>query len=55
MGLATDYCVKETALDAVTKGFSTVVRGHAIAAVDLEPGDGGRAVEQMSHAGVQIR
>src|SRR5918995_4326876 len=38
VGLATDYCVKETALDAVRKGFGTSVLRAAIAAVNLEPG-----------------
>ncbi|MGZ8437981.1 MAG: isochorismatase family protein, partial [Candidatus Limnocylindrales bacterium] len=40
VGLATDYCVKATALDAVRLGFRTAVLTEAIAAVDLEPGDG---------------
>ncbi len=40
-GLATDYCVKATALDAVELGFDTVVLLDAVAAVDLEQGDGG--------------
>ena len=42
--LATDYCVKETALDATKLGFETIVRADATRAVDLEPGDGNRAV-----------
>jgi nicotinamidase/pyrazinamidase len=53
-GLATDYCVKETALDAVRLGFETIVIGDAIAAVDLQPGDGSRAVEAMLAAGVVV-
>jgi nicotinamidase/pyrazinamidase len=52
VGLATDYCVKATALDAVRLGFETRVLTDAIAAVDLEPGDGERAVDEMSAAGV---
>jgi nicotinamidase/pyrazinamidase len=55
VGLATDYCVKETALDAVAKGLATVVPRHAIRAVDLAPGDGDRAIEAMAAAGVVIR
>ncbi len=54
VGLATDYCVKETALDAVRLGFDTAVLAGAIAAVDLEPGDGRRAVEQMRAAGATV-
>ena len=50
-GLATDYCVKETAIDAATKGFATTVLTSAIRAVDLEPGDGRRAIDDMRKAG----
>ena len=53
-GLATDYCVKETALDSVRLGFETAVVGDAIAAVDLHPGDGSRAIEAMVDAGVTL-
>ena len=51
-GLATDYCVKATAIDGVRLGFETAVLADAIAAVDLEPGDGERALEEMRGAGV---
>jgi nicotinamidase/pyrazinamidase len=50
-GLATDYCVKETAIDSATKGFATTVLTNAIRAVDLEPGDGERAIDDMRKAG----
>jgi nicotinamidase/pyrazinamidase len=53
-GLATDYCVKATALDAARLGFDTHVLTDAIAAVDLEPGDGDRALEEMRAAGVGL-
>jgi nicotinamidase/pyrazinamidase len=53
-GLATDYCVKATAIDAVALGFRTSVLTDAIAAVDLEPGDGDRALEAMDAAGVTL-
>ncbi len=53
-GLATDYCVKETALDAVRLGFKTAVRADLVAAVNLEAGDGDRAIEAMLAAGVEI-
>jgi len=52
VGLATDYCVKATALDAVRLGFETHVLTDAIAAVDLEEGDGERALDEMGAAGV---
>ena len=54
VGLATDYCVKATALDAVAKGFSTHVIDAAIRAVDVEAGDGDKAKEEMRGAGVSL-
>jgi nicotinamidase/pyrazinamidase len=51
-GLATDYCVAATALDARRLGFDTAVLVDAIRPVDLEAGDGDRAIEQMTAAGV---
>ena len=51
-GLATDYCVKATALDAVELGFATTVACDAIAAVDVEAGDGERALAELAAAGV---
>ena len=53
-GLATDYCVKATALDAARLGFATTLLEDAIAAVDLQPGDGDRAIEEMRAAGVRV-
>jgi nicotinamidase/pyrazinamidase len=54
VGLATDYCVKATALDAHRLGFATTVLTSAIAAVELEPGDGDRALEELRTAGVSL-
>jgi nicotinamidase/pyrazinamidase len=51
-GLATDYCVKATAIDAVGLGFETAVLVDAIRAVDLAPGDADRALEALAAAGV---
>jgi nicotinamidase/pyrazinamidase len=51
-GLATDYCVKATALDAARLGFETAVLVDAVRAVDLAPGDGQRALEAIADAGV---
>jgi nicotinamidase/pyrazinamidase len=53
-GLATDYCVRTTALDAARLGFETSVLTDAIAAVDVEPGDGDRAINEMRDAGVSV-
>jgi nicotinamidase/pyrazinamidase len=53
-GLATDYCVKDTAIDGTTLGFTTVVLAGVTRAVDLSPGDGDRALESMAAAGVAI-
>lgn len=53
-GLATDYCVRATALDAVRLGFETIVLTDAIAAVDLVPGDGERALAEMAAAGARL-
>jgi nicotinamidase/pyrazinamidase len=54
VGLATDYCVKATALDARRLGFETFLLTDAIAAVDLTPGDGVRALDDMRDAGVVL-
>jgi nicotinamidase/pyrazinamidase len=51
-GLATDYCVKATALDAARLGFETAVLLDAIRPVDLVRGDGERAIAAMTRAGV---
>jgi nicotinamidase/pyrazinamidase len=50
VGLATDYCVKETALDSLRKGFNTTVLRDTVRAVDLQPGDGERALEAVRAA-----
>ncbi len=53
-GRATDDCVRSTALDARSLGSPITVLENAIRAVDLEPGDGTRAVEEMLGAGVLL-
>ncbi|MBW3644322.1 MAG: isochorismatase family protein, partial [Actinobacteria bacterium] len=53
-GLATDVCVKETALDAARLGFATTVLTRAVAAVDLQPGDGEAALAEMAGAGIDL-
>jgi nicotinamidase/pyrazinamidase len=54
LGLATDYCVKETALDGVRLGFEMVVLLEGCRAVNLRPGDGDRAIEEMKTAGARL-
>lgn len=53
-GLATDYCVKNTVLDALKNGFKVKALKNAMRAVDLQPGDGDRAIEEMRAAGAEI-
>jgi nicotinamidase/pyrazinamidase len=53
-GLATDYCVKETAVDSVGLGYETELLGEAVAAVNLQAGDGDRALDEIREAGVTL-
>ena len=53
-GLATDYCVRASALDAVKKGFHAFVVTDAVAAVNVKPDDGSNALEEMRKAGVKL-
>ena len=53
-GLATDYCVKATALDARDAGFATVVIEDAAAAVNVTPGDEARALDELRAAGITV-
>jgi nicotinamidase/pyrazinamidase len=53
-GLATDYCVKNTVLDAIKKGFHVKAVEDAMRPVELEPGDGEKAIEEMRAAGAEI-
>jgi nicotinamidase/pyrazinamidase len=54
IGLATDYCVQATALDAARLGYDAAVLIDACAAVDLEAGDGDRALRTMQDANVAL-
>lgn len=54
VGLATDYCVKETVLDSCRAGFKTVVVEGAMQAVNVNPGDGAAAIEEMECAGADL-
>lgn len=53
-GLTTDYCVRETVHDAIAAGILPVVYRPGVRAVDLEPGDGERALAEMKAAGALI-
>jgi nicotinamidase/pyrazinamidase len=53
-GLALDYCVRATALDARRAGFDVTVHAAATRAVEVEPGDGERAAEELRAAGVRL-
>ena len=53
-GIATDYCVKNTALDALRRGFGVTVSREAVRAVDVEPGDGERALEEIRDSGGEV-
>lgn len=54
MGLATDYCVKATAIDAASLGFKTTLILEGSRGVNLKPGDVAKAVEEMKAAGVRV-
>jgi len=53
-GLATDYCVLHTVKDALAAGFDVIVLRDAVRAVDVQPGDGDRALEQMTSLGAEF-
>jgi len=53
-GLATDYCVKATAMDAVRKGFRVFVIKEAVRAVNVQPEDEQKALNEMQKAGIKI-
>ena len=53
-GLATDYCVKHTVLDALRAGFRVKAVSDAMRPVEVNPGDGARAVEEMRAAGADL-
>jgi nicotinamidase/pyrazinamidase len=53
-GLATDYCVKHTVLDALHEGFEVKALADAMRAVNVKPDDGAQAIEAMRQAGAEI-
>ena len=54
VGLATDYCVKNTALDALREGFAVRVDPRGVRGVEVEPGDSERALEELRAAGATV-
>jgi nicotinamidase/pyrazinamidase len=54
VGLATDYCVKNTALDALREGFGVTVDSTASRGVEVRPGDAERALEEVRDAGASV-
>ena len=54
VGLATDYCVKNTALDALRAGFRVRVDPEGVRGVNVDPGDADRALEELRDAGVTV-
>jgi nicotinamidase/pyrazinamidase len=54
VGLATDYCVKNTALDALREGFEVTIEGGAVRGVDVQPGDSERALAELRAAGATV-
>jgi nicotinamidase/pyrazinamidase len=53
-GLATDYCVKHSVLDLLSQGYAVTLLTDAIRAVDVKPGDGQRALDEMTRAGASL-
>jgi nicotinamidase/pyrazinamidase len=51
VGLATDYCVRATALDALREGFKVTVDREGVRGIDVEPGDSERALAEIAEAG----
>jgi nicotinamidase/pyrazinamidase len=54
VGLATDYCVKNTALDALREGFEVTVDSEGVRGVEVDEGDSERALEELREAGATV-
>jgi nicotinamidase-related amidase len=55
VGLATDYCVRATALDALREGFGVTVDSEGVRGIDVQPGDSERALDEVRAAGGTVR
>jgi nicotinamidase/pyrazinamidase len=53
-GLATDYCVRASTIDSCREGFDTTLVTDAVRPVEVEPGDGERAIKDMREAGAEV-
>lgn len=54
LGLATDYCVLQTAVDAARLGFATTLLADGVRGVNIDPGDSARAIAEMVTCGVAV-
>jgi nicotinamidase/pyrazinamidase len=54
VGLATDYCVRATALDALRAGFGVSIDRAGVRGIDVEPGDSERALDELRAAGADV-
>ncbi|HEV2062640.1 MAG TPA: nicotinamidase [Solirubrobacteraceae bacterium] len=54
IGLATDYCVKNTALDALREGFEVEIDRKGVRGIDVSPGDVERAIAEVTAAGGRV-
>ena len=54
VGLATDYCVRETVLDGLSRGYQVYVCTDGVRAVNVDPRDGEKALEEMTKAGARL-
>ena len=54
VGLATDYCVKQTAADALREGFRVAIDRAGVRGIDVEPGDSERALDELRAAGAEV-
>jgi nicotinamidase/pyrazinamidase len=55
VGLATDYCVKQSAADALREGFGVIIDRGGIRGIDVAPGDSERALDELRAAGATVR
>jgi nicotinamidase/pyrazinamidase len=55
VGLATDYCVKHTARDALAQGFAVAIDRAGIGGIDVKPGDSERALAELAERGAEVR